>query len=187
MTESIWFTDALMRIHVAPEDTDGAYALIEALAPSGHMPPPHIHERDGEGFFVLEGEVTLYSAAGERVLRPGQGAHLPAGEPHTFRVTSAEPARMLLISAPAGFADFVRAVGRPAESETLPGAGRPTRRRRVRRRGRAARHHVRRPAGRRSPPTSWSGPSPSRCHRGDVCFSDVPSGRWRDTRLNDRG
>ena len=44
MTESIWFTDALMRIHVAPEDTDGAYALIEALAPSGHMPPPHIHD-----------------------------------------------------------------------------------------------------------------------------------------------
>ncbi len=120
MTESIWFTDALMRIHVAPEDTDGAYALIEALAPSGHMPPPHIHDRDSEGFFVLEGEVTLHSAAGERVLRPGQGAHLPAGEPHTFRVTSAEPARMLLISAPAGFADFVRAVGRPAESETLP-------------------------------------------------------------------
>ena len=114
MTESIWFTDALMRIHISPEDTDGTYALIEAIAPSGHMPPPHIPEREGEGFFVAEGEVTLYSAAGERVLRAGQGAHLPAGEPHTFRVTSAEPARLLLISAPAGFADFVRAVGRPA-------------------------------------------------------------------------
>ena len=47
MTESIWFTDALMRIHISPEDTDGEYALIEALAPSGHMPPPHIHEHDG--------------------------------------------------------------------------------------------------------------------------------------------
>ena len=84
------------------------------------MPPPHVHDRDAEGCFVLEGEVTIYGSAGERVLRPGQGAHLPAGEPHTFRVTSAEPARMLLISAPAGFADFVRAVGRPAASETLP-------------------------------------------------------------------
>jgi mannose-6-phosphate isomerase-like protein (cupin superfamily) len=120
MTESIWFTDALMTIHISPEDTGGAYALIEALAPSGHMPPPHVHEHDGEGFFVLEGEITLYTTSGEQVLLPGQGAHLPAGEPHTFRVTSATPARMLCVSAPAGFAHFVRAVGRPAERETLP-------------------------------------------------------------------
>jgi hypothetical protein len=49
MTESIWFTDALMRIHISPEDTRGEYALIEGLAPSGHMPPPHMHEHDGEG------------------------------------------------------------------------------------------------------------------------------------------
>ena len=48
MTESIWSTDSLMRIHVAPEDTDGAYALIEVLAPWGHVTPPHIHENDAE-------------------------------------------------------------------------------------------------------------------------------------------
>jgi mannose-6-phosphate isomerase-like protein (cupin superfamily) len=120
MTESIWFTDALMKIHISPEDTRGEYALIEALAPSGHMPPPHIHEHEGEGFFVLEGEITLYTTAGEQVLVPGQGAHVPAGEPHTFRVTSAGPARTLCVSAPAGFAQFVRAAGRPAERETLP-------------------------------------------------------------------
>src|SRR5918999_82513 len=100
MTESIWFTEALMRVHIAPEDTDGAYALIEALIPAGHMPPPHVHEHDAEGFFVLEGEITLYTEAGPTVLGPGQGAHAPAGQGHTFRVTSAGPARALLISAP---------------------------------------------------------------------------------------
>lgn len=120
MSESIWFTDALMRIHIAPEDTGGAYALVEAIAPPGHMPPPHVHERDGEGFFVLEGEVTVYTAAGATVLQPGQGTSAPAGEPHTFRVTSEGPARLLVISAPAGFADYVRACGRPAEREALP-------------------------------------------------------------------
>src|SRR5215207_5043619 len=84
------------------------------------MPPPHIHDSDGEGFFVLDGEITVYTTAGEQVLLRGQGAHLPAGEPHTFRVTSAEPARILCVSAPAGFAHFVRAAGRPAEREALP-------------------------------------------------------------------
>ena len=120
MTESIWFTDSLMRVHISPEETGGAYAVIEALMPSGHMPPPHIHERDAEGFFVFEGEITLYTTAGEQVLRPGEGAHAPAGEPHTFRVTSGGPARAMLVSAPAGFVDFIRACGRPAEREALP-------------------------------------------------------------------
>ncbi len=120
MSESIWFTDALMRIHIAPEDTGGAYALVEAIAPSGHMPPPHVHEHEGEGFFVLEGEVTVFTAEGATVLQPGQGASAPAGEPHTFRVTSAGPARLLVLSVPGGFADYVRACGRPAERETMP-------------------------------------------------------------------
>ena len=120
MTESIWFTDSLMRVHITPEDTNGAYALVEALMPAGHMPPPHIHEHDAEGFFVLEGEITLYTEAGPTVLRPGHAAHAPAGQAHTFCVTSAGPARAMLVSAPAGFVHYLRACGRPAEHEALP-------------------------------------------------------------------
>jgi quercetin dioxygenase-like cupin family protein len=119
-TESIWFTDALMRIHIGPEATGGAFALIEALAPSGHMPPPHIHEHEAEAFFVLEGEVTLYTEAGATVVRPGESAYAPGGVPHTIRVTSAGPARVMIVSAPAGFAHFIRACGRPAQREALP-------------------------------------------------------------------
>jgi mannose-6-phosphate isomerase-like protein (cupin superfamily) len=120
MTESIWFTDSLMRVHVAPEDTNDAYALVEALVPPGHMPPPHIHERDAESFFLLEGEITVYLQEGETVVRPGQAAHIPAGVPHTIRVTGTGPARAVLVSAPGGFAEYVRACGRPAEREALP-------------------------------------------------------------------
>ena len=120
MTESIWFTDTLMRVHIAPEQTGGEYALIEGLVPSGHMPPPHIHHDFAEGFFVLEGEVTVYTSAGEQVLLPGQAANVPAGEAHTFRVTSSGPARMLAVSTPGGLAQLFRDAGRPAEREALP-------------------------------------------------------------------
>jgi quercetin dioxygenase-like cupin family protein len=121
MTESIWFTDSLMRVHITPEATNGAYALIEALVPSGHMPPPHVHEHDAEGFFVLEGEITLHTEDGPTVVRPGQGAHVPAGSAHTVCVTSDGPARaMIVVSAPAGFVGYLRACGRPAEREALP-------------------------------------------------------------------
>ena len=41
------------------EDTNGKYALFEALVPPGGGPPPHVHSREEEGFYVLEGEITF--------------------------------------------------------------------------------------------------------------------------------
>ena len=120
MTEAIWFTDALMRIHIPPEQSDGRYALIEGLVPPGHQPPPHIHHDEDEGFFVLEGELTLSGPDGEVVLRPGQAHSVPAGVPHTFRVTSTGPARVVSVLTGSSFVGFLRAVGRPAERLSLP-------------------------------------------------------------------
>lgn len=120
MTEAIWFTDSLVRVHITPEDTGGAYALLEILAPSGHVTPPHIHEHDAESVLVLEGEITLHTTDGPTVVRPGQPGHVPAGVAHTLCVTSAGPARVVVVTAPTGFVEFVRACGRPAEHEALP-------------------------------------------------------------------
>ena len=39
------------------EDTNGKYALWEALVPPGGGPPPHVHSREEEGFYVLDGEI----------------------------------------------------------------------------------------------------------------------------------
>lgn len=115
MTESLWFTDSLVRIHC---DT-GRLALLEILAPHAHQPPPHTHDED-EVLFVLEGELTVITADGEQALRAGQGDCVAAGVPHTVRVTSASPARVLVATAPGRFAGFMRAAGRPAEREALP-------------------------------------------------------------------
>jgi quercetin dioxygenase-like cupin family protein len=120
MAEAIWFTDALMRIHVTPEQTGGAYAVIEALVPSGHLTPHHSHDGFAEGFYVLEGELTVDTDAGSVVVRPGESAHIPPGEPHTLRATSLGPARALIVSAPAGFAHFLRRAGTPAQRQALP-------------------------------------------------------------------
>jgi quercetin dioxygenase-like cupin family protein len=86
---SIWFLDSLVRVHVDATQTGGSYCVLEVLVPAGHMPPPHVHDQDAESFLVIEGEITLFTEAGPTVLRPGQSAHSPAGEAHTFRVTSA--------------------------------------------------------------------------------------------------
>jgi hypothetical protein len=60
--------------------------------------------------------------AGEETatLRRGESLLAPRGVPHSYAVTSEEGARWLVVTSPGGFDRFVEAVGRPAESETLP-------------------------------------------------------------------
>ncbi len=40
-------------------DTNGKYAMWEAIVPPGGGPPPHVHSREEEGFYILEGEITF--------------------------------------------------------------------------------------------------------------------------------
>ena len=59
------------------EDTDGRYALWEALVPPGGGPSPHVHSREEEGFYILEGEIT-FTIDGERVVATaGMFANVP--------------------------------------------------------------------------------------------------------------
>jgi hypothetical protein len=88
--------------------------------PPGDMTPLHVHRRDGQTTYVLEGEVTIYLPHGSHVLRSGKGMHQPAGVPQTERVTSTHQARVLDINSPAGFERFVATIGQPAESLALP-------------------------------------------------------------------
>src|SRR5262245_65757899 len=46
---------------VLPDETRGAYAILEQTIPAGHGPPLHVHRHETEIFYVLEGqfEITL--------------------------------------------------------------------------------------------------------------------------------
>lgn len=93
------------------EDTNGKYALFEAIVPPGGGPPPHVHSREEEGFYVLEGEIT-FTINGERVLATaGTFANMPIGTPHSFKNESTKPAKMLISVAPAGLERMFFEVG----------------------------------------------------------------------------
>ncbi|MDB6172792.1 MAG: qdoI [Chthoniobacteraceae bacterium] len=89
------------------EQTGGAYTLFEALVPPGGGPPPHIHTREEESFYILEGEMTFRVA--DRSLTAGRGAfvQIPRGTVHAFKNASPAPVRMLIQCAPAGFEKFL--------------------------------------------------------------------------------
>jgi mannose-6-phosphate isomerase-like protein (cupin superfamily) len=120
-----WFLGTLMTVKAGGAQTDGALTLIEQLAPAGFAPPPHVHLREDEAFYILEGELRV--TCGERSWNAPADSFvfLPKGVPHTFAVVGDRPARLLQITAPAQFERFVAAVGKPAPTATLPPPAEP--------------------------------------------------------------
>lgn len=120
---AVWFTTNRMTIKATAESTGGSFGLVEAIGPAGSSPALHVHHREDEGFWLLEGELTV--RCGDRVFtaRPGSFTFLPRGVPHTFVVEGDSPARLLSICSPGGFEEFFAAAGRPAEDDGLPPQG----------------------------------------------------------------
>lgn len=95
------------------DDTNGKYAMWEAIVPPGGGPPPHVHIREEEGFYILEGEIT-FNVNGEKIVATaGMFANMPVGTPHSFKNESDKPAKMLISVAPAGLEKMFFEVGVP--------------------------------------------------------------------------
>jgi mannose-6-phosphate isomerase-like protein (cupin superfamily) len=100
------------------EDTNGKYAIWEAFVPPGGGPPPHVHSREEEGFYILEGEIPLHVGDERIVATAGMFANMPVGTPHSFKNESRRPARMLISAAPAGLEQMFFEVGVPLAEGT---------------------------------------------------------------------
>lgn len=105
-----WFLNHVHDIKLTGADSGGAMSVIEFEGTTGFGPPPHVHEREDELFYVLEGRVSFWCDGAEATHGPGAMAFLPRGLPHRFEVAEG-PARVLLITAPAQFEDFVKEFG----------------------------------------------------------------------------
>ena len=113
---------------ITGEETGGAVFMSEMSVPPGGGPPPHIHNREDESFYVREG--TLAIRAGNRTFNvsPGDFVHIPRGTVHCFRNTGNGLAKMLVTFTPAGMERFFeeafypagdRSVGPPLMTEEL--------------------------------------------------------------------
>ena len=116
-----WFFGMLAEIKASAADTGGQYALLEITAPPGLQTPLHVHYREDEGFYVLDGSVTIQVGEETVELGPGQHAFGPRDIPHRFTV-GPDGAHMIWVLAPGGFEDFVEEVSAPAETPTVPPA-----------------------------------------------------------------
>jgi quercetin dioxygenase-like cupin family protein len=119
-----WFLNSLTLIKSTGAVTGGQLAVTEARAPRGPGSPLHVHHREAEFFYVIEGELTVW-VGGKLIEAPkGSLVYGPPGVPHTYAITS-DQARFLVLAQPTGFEDFLRDMSEPATALTLPPAGVP--------------------------------------------------------------
>jgi mannose-6-phosphate isomerase-like protein (cupin superfamily) len=86
--------------------TGGALTLIASRTTGGA--PMHVHSREDECFYVLEGSIAVHCGDDVFEAGPRSFVFLPRGIPHSWDVTGEGTATVLIITVPAGLEDFLR-------------------------------------------------------------------------------
>ncbi len=117
--DSVWSIGGRFTIKVGGADSAGRLSVLEAVVTRSTEPRRHIHHREDEAWYILDGQLTFH--VGETVLTAAAGslAFAPMGIPHTFTV-DIEPSRILVLASPAGFERFVFELGVPATGDDPP-------------------------------------------------------------------
>jgi quercetin dioxygenase-like cupin family protein len=127
--ERIAMMGTVLTFKVVGTDTGDAYAVWEAAVLPGCGPAPHVHHREEETTYVLEGDFEfLFPDGAWRRAGVGECLRTPRGVPHGFTNVGPGPGRLLVVAAPAGAEHFFAAAGRrlrPGEPPP-PAAGPPS-------------------------------------------------------------
>ena len=98
---------SMMFFKAVAEHDSGDFSLMERTLPAGgRRPPAHRHTNCSEAYFVLDGTVSVNVEGADLSLGPESFLLVPRGTAHTFGNSSASPARLLVIHAPAMDAYF---------------------------------------------------------------------------------
>jgi mannose-6-phosphate isomerase-like protein (cupin superfamily) len=101
-----------MRLIATGAETGGCYTVGEQVTPVGWGPPRHMHSREDEIFYVLEGTYEVHCGDVRRTISTGACAILPRGIPHGFRNASLTPARLMFVITPSGLENYFIAISK---------------------------------------------------------------------------
>lgn len=116
---SVWSLGGRFTEKLPGDAVDGRLSILEVLATRAAEPPRHIHHREDELWYVLDGQMTFQ--VGERTLQAPAGAFAfaPKGVAHAFTI-DVEPTRVLILASPSGFERFALELGVPATDDEMP-------------------------------------------------------------------
>jgi mannose-6-phosphate isomerase-like protein (cupin superfamily) len=117
--EARWWFDGLAVIKATAEMTNGQLSILEITEPPNAEIPLHVHHREDESFWILEGDL-VFEVGGKTIpAKTGDFLFGPKEVPHRFTV-GPNGCRMLFIMTPGGFERMVIGMSQPAESRVLP-------------------------------------------------------------------
>lgn len=97
---------------ISGEETGGLFSVVEHPIEAGRLVPPHMHTKEDEFSYVLEGEIG--ARIGGQDFTAGAGSYIfkPRGLPHTFWNAGPKAARLIELITPAGFEKFFEEVAK---------------------------------------------------------------------------
>ncbi len=113
---SVWLVGDTYTFKATTESTGGAFALIEASVPPGSGPPPHVHTREDEAFYLLDGTLEVTADGETTLVGAGDFVFLPRGTLHWFRNPGVAATRALILASPGGLDRFFAEAGVPARA-----------------------------------------------------------------------
>jgi quercetin dioxygenase-like cupin family protein len=93
-------------VKVSAADSEGLIAFFHLVAPPMSGPPRHVHSREDELFYVLEGEIVFELDGNRHTVREGGTVYLRRGVVHAYQNFTAASARLLIVTTPGVFSGF---------------------------------------------------------------------------------
>jgi quercetin dioxygenase-like cupin family protein len=90
LENSTWYKGILVSQMAGTSDNEGAFDFVVSKMRRGTEPPPHVHSREHEVFYILSGEINVYVERKVIRVSAGEFMFLPRGVPHAFLFESDE-------------------------------------------------------------------------------------------------
>jgi quercetin dioxygenase-like cupin family protein len=98
-------------IHLATDETGGAFCLLVDHPPVGWSLPPHRHHNEAETIHVVEGDFEMEIDGRRSLLSAGATVHVPRGVVHSGANVGRRPGRRVLLFSPGGMERFFLEAG----------------------------------------------------------------------------
>jgi mannose-6-phosphate isomerase-like protein (cupin superfamily) len=116
--ERLVFGGITIVVRVSAEDSRGTVAVLEEVEPMADT-PLHVHSREDELFYIVEGEHIITLGEREHRLGPGDALFAPRGIPHAQRRVEPGVGHELIVVTPGGFEQFFRELAAAERDGTL--------------------------------------------------------------------
>ena len=107
---AVWGPGDLYSLLATGKETNNAFFQFEAIVPKGGGPPPHVHNREDESFYLVSGSLEILLGDKTYQAKRGDFVYVPRGTVHRFKNVGGDVAVQLVTFVPGGMEGFFQEV-----------------------------------------------------------------------------